>query len=121
MPSFYLDHLGACNLTDLSIVIFNNNVESMLREELFKFLEQCEVNFENTKDYYTFKTSPFTRKAAIFQFLKKYNIDPRELSYQTLNKDYYRYKKKKQKKTPSGVSSNKLAKKISFGSIKLSA
>lgn len=118
---WYLDSKGVCYLTNSTIVLFNNFVESMLREELYKHLESCELHYAATAEIYNLKTSPFTTKAGILNFLDKYNIDQQELSYQTLKKDYYRYKLKKQNKLPCRVSPNKKGAKASFTGIRLSA
>ena len=117
----YLEFRQAINLTDHTVVLFNNYVESMLKEELYKELESREVYFEATKDTYTLKTSPFTIKAGILSFLAKYNISESELSYETLKKDYYRFRKKKQKKLLTRLSPNKKSKSNDYPSGRMSA
>jgi hypothetical protein len=112
---------GARNLTSETIYRFNVFAEELFSKELFSYLAQCKINFETTKDIYSFKNSPFTIKTGIFQFLAKYNIDPQELSYQTLQKRYYRFRQELQNNKVGRLSTNKKGGKSSFGDIRLSA
>ena len=104
VSKYHMFDRGATNLSSYTIIRFNTFVEEKFKAELYAYLEQSEHIFEQTKHLFTIRNSPFTIKAAILQFLAKYNIDQGELSYDTVKKSYYRYRQKKLKKSPCSLS-----------------
>ena len=66
---------------------FNRFLDTLLRKELFDRLDLLKSRGEN-------KRKSGKLKQEIESFLEKYEIDPHDLSYETLKKDYQRRKKR---------------------------
>ena len=74
-------------ISKTNIERFNRFLETLLRKELFDRLDLLETRGEN-------KRKSGKLKQEIESFLEKYEIDPQDLSYETLKKDYQRRKKR---------------------------
>lgn len=102
------------NVSKIKEFSFNEQLDDLFREQLFKGIELAihaveithtsrTVKHESMQRYYkrkvTIVTKPPEIRTCILLFLQQHGIDESEISYETLKKDYYRWREKHNKKS----------------------
>lgn len=81
-----------CVIPEENVLHFNFFVDYLIKKEFFLYVDAFLMR--NTKDGERVKI-----KNAIDRFLEEYELDEDDIKFETLKKAYYRYKRKKQKKS----------------------